>query len=76
MNHAIVHYGEIGIKGKNRPLFEKKLVDNIRSSLSKDTYESIKRIYGRIILESVDQEIENKKEKYLILRIFSPFSVE
>lgn len=27
---CIVHYGEIGVKGKNREFFEKKLVENIR----------------------------------------------
>lgn len=58
MNYIVIHYGEIAIKGKNRPVFEKKLVDNIRSSLSKDTYESIKRIYGRIIIE-----LKNKANK-------------
>jgi len=75
MNHAIVHYGEIGIKGKNRPLFEKKLVDNIRSSLSKDTYESIKRIYGRIILE-LKPEMDKDKvtEKLKTISGISHFS--
>lgn len=30
-NCILIHYGEIGLKGKNRGFFEKKLVENIRS---------------------------------------------
>ena len=48
---AIIHYDEIAIKGKNKPFFEKKLVDNIRSFLKKENYNAIKRVYGRIILD-------------------------
>ncbi len=41
----LVHYGEIGLKGKNRPFFEKKLVKNIR----KQTGMRVKRIPGRLL---------------------------
>ncbi|QQG38627.1 MAG: tRNA 4-thiouridine(8) synthase ThiI [Candidatus Woesearchaeota archaeon] len=51
---VVVHYSEIGTKGKNRPFFEKKLVDNIRSAFAKETYKTIKRSYGRIIIELQD----------------------
>ena len=48
----LIHYaGEIGIKGKNRPLFEKKLLDNIRSSIRKVGYTKLKKSYRRIIVE-------------------------
>ena len=49
-NSIVVHYGEIGIKGKNRSFFEKKLVENIRWNL-KDFNLTIKRVYGRIIID-------------------------
>ena len=53
--HIIVHYGEIGLKGDNRPFFERKLIDNIKHTLSNVAYRSIKRISGRILIELLDQ---------------------
>ncbi|MCZ6679260.1 MAG: tRNA 4-thiouridine(8) synthase ThiI [Candidatus Poribacteria bacterium] len=46
----IVHYGEVGLKGKNRSFFEKKLVQNIRLSLKDIGYTEVRRIYGRILV--------------------------
>lgn len=48
--HLLVHYGEIGLKGQNRPFFEKKLAENIKRAI-KDEYISTKRISGRIVVE-------------------------
>jgi len=51
MNDSIViHYGEIGLKGKNRSLFEKKLMENIQKALGKSV-KRIYRLYGRIICD-------------------------
>lgn len=49
---VIVRYAEIGIKGQNRPFFEKKLVKNIKSCLnfSKISFEKVERKTGRIII--------------------------
>ncbi len=44
---AVVHYGEIGIKGRNREFFERKLIDNIR----RVTGGRVRRRYGRIVVE-------------------------
>ena len=44
----IVHYGEIGLKGKNRAFFEKRLVQNMRRSLKDTGYLEVRRLYGRI----------------------------
>ena len=60
---VVVHYEEIGTKGKNRSMFEKKLVDNLRSSLSKDVYDNIKRVYGRILIELKKFDEEKVREK-------------
>jgi thiamine biosynthesis protein ThiI len=52
-NVILCHYGEIGLKGKNRGYFEKKLQDNLRSALQRfapDTFSSIGRMFGRIII--------------------------
>lgn len=46
----IVHYGEIGLKGKNRRMFEETLMKNIRKILGNDI-KNVYREYGRIILE-------------------------
>ena len=50
-NKILVHYGEIALKGGNRPYFEKKLVSNIKEALSGLGCKSIKRIFGRIIID-------------------------
>ncbi len=61
----LIHYaGEIGIKGKNRPLFEKKLLDNIRSSIRKIGYNKLKKTYRRI---SIELKSDYEKDKILNL---------
>ncbi len=67
MDCFVIHYSEIGIKGKNRPFFEKKLIENIR----KLTGLNSKKRYGRIITEY------NPKKKSTLKKIpgiayFSP----
>ena len=51
-NVVIVRYSEISLKGNNRIVFEKKLIDNIRDCLKKNkvNYEKIERLRGRIII--------------------------
>ena len=46
----LVHYGEIGLKGKNRSFFEKKLAQNIKLSLKGTGCTEVRRIYGRILV--------------------------
>jgi len=48
----IVRYSEIGLKGNNRIVFEKKLISNIKDCLKKNKvkYEKIQRLRGRIII--------------------------
>lgn len=45
---VVIHYGEIGLKGGNRPFFENRLVENLR----KATGAKAEREYGRIIAEN------------------------
>jgi len=59
--YIICHYAEIALKGKNRKLFEEKLVGNIKSALSPTFFKYIKRISGRIIIELKDK-IKSEKE--------------
>ena len=52
MNRSIViHYGEIGIKGKNRYLFENRLLSNIREHLKPLGTGPIRRRRGHLIVE-------------------------
>ena len=51
--HILCHYSEIGLKGKNRRYFENKLKDNLSYSLRSacsGCVESVKRLYGRILI--------------------------
>ena len=46
----IVHYGEVGLKGRNRAFFENRLVRNIKQALEDTEYLDVQRIYGRILV--------------------------
>ncbi len=50
----LIRYGEIALKGKNRFIFENKLVSNIRLILKNNDikFDSIKKIRGRIIIDT------------------------
>jgi len=67
MNYIVCHYHEIGLKGKNRKFFEEKLVENIKKSLPKDSFEFVKRISGRIIVKLTEagSKQRNKIKKSL-----------
>jgi thiamine biosynthesis protein ThiI len=45
-----VHYAEIGLKGKNRVFFEKRLVDNIKLTLRGTGYAEVERLHDRILV--------------------------
>jgi len=46
----VIHYAEVGLKGKNRVFFEKKLARNIKLSLRGTGYAEVKRLHDRIIV--------------------------
>jgi thiamine biosynthesis protein ThiI len=46
----VVHYDEIGLKGKNRPRFEHRLMRNIRLALDGLGSVHTERLYGRILV--------------------------
>lgn len=49
---VIIRYSEIGLKGNNRIVFEKKLISNIKDCLKKNKvkYKKIERLRGRIVI--------------------------
>jgi thiamine biosynthesis protein ThiI len=63
MECIVVHYSEIGLKGRNRKMFEHRLMDNIRLSL-KEFAPVVKRLPGRFMID-YDPEDEKKIRKKL-----------
>ena len=47
--NILIHYSEIGLKGKNRPFFENALLQQVRAALGRT--EGVKRIFGRLLVE-------------------------
>ncbi len=65
----VVHYGELGLKGKNRPQFEKRLRRNIRTALK--TYGEVKvESRNRYLLVETDEAIPEARVRYHLERIF------
>lgn len=71
-NIVIIRYSEISLKGNNRIVFEKRLIDNIKDCLKKNKvkYEKIERLRGRIIIFA-EQELNCLKYVFGISS-FSP----
>ena len=67
--YFVIHYAEVGLKGKNRVFFEKKLARNIRLSLRGTDYAEVKRLHDRIVVYVVDntniKEIENRLRRVM-----------
>ena len=77
MKYVVVHYSEIGLKGKNRDFFEYKLISNLRGALGRISSGKVSRQYGRIVIElAKGEETANIKitEKLLKVAGISNFS--
>jgi thiamine biosynthesis protein ThiI len=64
-NYVLIHYGELGLKGLNRPSFERKLVENIVKALDGLEFGKIRKIHGRILLELSEKSDIGKVEEGL-----------
>jgi thiamine biosynthesis protein ThiI len=53
---CVIHYSEIGLKGRNRPFFEKKLVENVRRVLKDLTDTRVERLQGRLVFPIGDAD--------------------
>jgi thiamine biosynthesis protein ThiI len=62
-NILIVKYGEIGVKGKNRYLFENKLIKNIRNMIKHIGEFNVYKEYGRIYVDIEDYNYEEVIEE-------------
>ncbi|GAB6189764.1 tRNA 4-thiouridine(8) synthase ThiI [Marinitoga arctica] len=69
----VVKYSEIGTKGKNRRIFENKLINNIVLQLNHKV--SVKKIYGRIIVTPKENEKINNNMLYSLKKVFGIKSI-
>jgi thiamine biosynthesis protein ThiI len=60
MNCIVVHYSEIGLKGKNRDFFEKKLMTNLGLALRGLGSFNVSRLHGRIVT-GLDKKCDEEK---------------
>lgn len=56
MNHIIVRYAEIGLKGDNRPFFEKLLCSNLKNHLKHYDIARIHRLRGKVMIDTPEAE--------------------
>lgn len=68
----LARYGEIGLKGKNRWLFEEKLIERMRAALAGCGVERIEREYGRIYVR-VSEDVEKACRR--LTRVFGLVAV-
>jgi len=60
--YVVCHYHEIGLKGKNRDFFERKLVENIKKAIEPEFFDWVKRFPGRIVLKLTEKGSKNSKK--------------
>jgi thiamine biosynthesis protein ThiI len=54
VKHVLVHYHEIALKGRNRPFFIRRLVENLRAACGDVGVAEVRALPGRIVLEAED----------------------
>ena len=75
----VVHYAEIGLKGKNRPRFEERLKENLARSLRSLVRPRIRTLYGRLLLELPEgtpfEEVQSRLKTVFGVAYFSRVTV-
>ncbi len=71
----LVRYGEIILKGLNRPVFEDKLISNIKSAIYKFGKAKVSKSQGRIYVEPEDENYDFDQVLQKITNIFGVVSV-
>src|SRR5918999_1768345 len=57
VNALVVHYHEVGLKGRNRQFFEEMLARNLRRALRGTGYGRVRRGFGRIAVDLHEQAL-------------------
>ena len=75
-DHVLVHYGELALKGGNRPIFEKTLIENISRALAGLHIKAVRKLYGRLVVdlapESPWEEVRQRLGRVCGVVNFSP----
>ncbi|MBO3769843.1 MAG: tRNA uracil 4-sulfurtransferase ThiI [Thermoproteota archaeon] len=67
---CVIHYSEIGLKGRNRPFFERKLVENVKRVLKGVWDVRIERLQGRLVFP-----VDNADLQRIVESVKSVFGV-
>lgn len=67
-NGVVVHYHEIGLKGRNRGFFERRLLRNLEATLSGSGDSRVEVLTGRLVVHSPSAPSEDVLER--ISRVF------
>ena len=54
-HHIVIHYGELGLKGKNRPVFLHALMRNLEKALSSLGEGCVEQQSGRLLLTAPER---------------------
>ncbi|MDQ2085990.1 tRNA uracil 4-sulfurtransferase ThiI [Herbivorax sp. ANBcel31] len=71
----LIRYGEIMLKGLNRPLFEKKLIKNIKKAIHNLGKASVKKSQARIYVEPIEEDYDFDECINLLTKVFGIVSV-
>ncbi len=66
----LLKYGEIALKGLNKPIFERKLLDNIKSRLDKIGKFSVRRAQSTVYVEPLDDAADMNQALKILKKIF------
>ena len=66
----LLKYGEISLKGLNRPVFEKKLLSNITKAVQAIGRFSIKRSQSTVYVEPLEENIDMEKAVEALKKVF------
>lgn len=67
--HAVIHYAEIGLKGRNRPFFERTLARNVARRLEPYGLERVERLSGRFLVH-MDRPLQRSAWKEALGTVF------
>lgn len=66
----LLKYGEISLKGLNRPVFEKKLMSNINSALAPMGKFSVKRSQSTVYVEPLSDDVDMEATAERLSKVF------
>ncbi|MGC9399041.1 MAG: tRNA uracil 4-sulfurtransferase ThiI [Anaerolineae bacterium] len=79
MLRYLVHYGELGLKGRNRPHFERALAENMRRALAPLGTFAVRIFPGYMLVESEDavntERVERRLAQVFGIAYFAPIEV-